>query len=192
MRNRRARSGLLIRSAYALCLLVATCTHAAPLIQHGLFWDYGGVGWFSAAFWTTLAFADPAAAACLFVWPRVGVVLTSGIIGLDVLHNGIVFSDVLRHPSGLHLWTYTAFGLQLAFLLFVIATVRVPWAQAQEHGPSCGGSLGSDIAPNARAESGRGQSAKPPRADSWAQTPGRGRLDTRGSCRRKRHRPSGV
>jgi len=129
MRDRVNRSGLLIRSAYALCLLVATCTHAVPLIQHGIFWDYGGVGWVSTAFWTSLAFADPVAAVSLFVWPRVGLVLTCGIIGLDVLHNGIVFSDILFQPSELHLWTHIAFGLQVAFLLFVIATVRTPWSQ---------------------------------------------------------------
>jgi hypothetical protein len=130
----RDRSGLLVRSAYALCLLVATCTHAVPLIQHGVFWDYGGANPVSVVFWTSLAVADPLAAACLFVWPRVGLALTSGIIGLDVLHNGVVFSDVLRHPSAVHLWTYTAFGLQLAFLLFVIATVRLAWSQAPGHG----------------------------------------------------------
>jgi hypothetical protein len=130
MGKRLNRSGLLIRSAYALCLLVATCTHAVPLIQHGIFWNYGGVGWVSTVFWTSLAIADPVAAACLFVWPRVGLVLTSAIIGLDVLHNAIVFRDILVQPPGRHLWTYTAFGLQLAFLLFVIATVRVAWSQA--------------------------------------------------------------
>ena len=128
MRNASHRSGLRIRIAYALCLLVATCTHAVPLIQHGVFWDYGGVGRVSAAFWTSLALADPVAAACLFVWPRVGLVLTSAIIGLDVLHNGIVFRDVLLQPSARHLWTYLAFGLQVAFLLFVIATVRTAWS----------------------------------------------------------------
>ena len=138
MRIGRPDSGLLIRSAYAACLLVATGTHAVPLIQHGVFWDYGGVGWVSAAFWTALAIADPVAAACLFVWPRVGLALTSGIIGLDVLHNGVVFSDVLRHPSAFHLWTYTAFGLQVAFLLFVIASVRVPWSQARQRTSSPG------------------------------------------------------
>jgi hypothetical protein len=130
------RTGLLIRSVYALCLLVATCTHAVPLLQHGVFWDYGGVGWISAAFWTSLALADPLAAACLFVWPRTGLVLTCAIIGLDVLHNGIVFSGVLLHPSGQHLWTYLAFALQVAFLLFVIATVRAPWSQATKPGRS--------------------------------------------------------
>jgi hypothetical protein len=129
MGKRVIRSGLLIRSAYALCLVVATCTHAIPLIQHGIFWEYGGVGWVSTVFWTSLAVADPVAAVCLFVWPRVGLALTSGIIGLDVLHNGIVFSDVFFQPFELHRWTYTAFVLQLAFLLFVIATVRVAWSQ---------------------------------------------------------------
>jgi len=100
------------------------------LIQHGIFWNYGGVGWVSAAFWTSLAVADPVAAACLFIWPRVGLALTSGIIALDVLHNGIIFSQSFFHPSERNLWTYTAFGLQVAFLLFVIATVRVAWSQA--------------------------------------------------------------
>jgi len=136
MRIRANRSGLLIRSVYALCLLGATCTHAIVLIQHGIFWNYGGVGWESTVFWTSLVIADPVAAVCLFVWPRVGLVLTSGIIGLDVLHNGIVFSDVLLQPSARHLWTYIPFGLQLAFLLFVIATVRAAWAQAPKDGIS--------------------------------------------------------
>ncbi|MFI4963843.1 MAG: hypothetical protein ACHP9T_00615 [Caulobacterales bacterium] len=118
-------------------MLVATYTHAVPLLQHGLFWDYGGVGRVSAAFWTSLAIADPVAVACLFLWPRLGLVLTTGIIGLDVLHNGIVFSDVLRRSAAFNLWTYTAFfGLQVAFLLFVIATVRLAWPQAHGASPS--------------------------------------------------------
>ena|SRR5476649_1428731 len=136
MRNAGNRSGLLIRSVYAVCLLVATCTHAVPLLQHGIFWVYGGVGWFSAAFWTSLAVADPLAAACLFVRPRVGLVLTGGIIGLDVLHNGVLFSGVLFHRSEGHLWTYLAFGLQVAFLLFVIATIRAPWSLEPKDGLS--------------------------------------------------------
>ncbi len=123
------RSGLLIRIFYALCLLVATCTHAVPLIQHGLFWNYGGVGLVSTVFWTSLAIADPVAAAFLFVRPRVGLIMTSGIIGLDVVHNAIAFSGILFQPPERHIWTYTAFGLQLAFLLFVIATVGVAWSQ---------------------------------------------------------------
>ena len=135
MRN-GSRSGLLIRSIYGLCLLGATCTRAIPLIQHGVFWDYGGAGRVTVVFWTSLAIADPVAAACLFMWPRLGLVLTGAIIGLDVLHNGIVFSDMLLRPSGLHLWTYIAFGLQVAFLLFVITTIRVPWSQEPKDGPA--------------------------------------------------------
>lgn len=67
----------------------------------------------------------------LFVRPRAGVILTCGIIGLDVSHNAIVFSDLLLRPSELHLWTYAAFGLQVAFLLFVTATVRRAWPQEE-------------------------------------------------------------
>jgi hypothetical protein len=126
---RKPASSLVLRSVYAVCLLGATCTHTLTLIQHGIFWDYGGVGWASAAFWTSLTVLDPVAAACLFARPRVGLILTCGIIGADVLHNGIVFSDVLLRSTETHLWTYTAFGLQVAFLLFVIATVRLAWPQ---------------------------------------------------------------
>ena len=130
MGSRVDRAGLLIRSVYALCLSVATCTHAVPLIQHGVFWNYDGAGWVSTVFWTSLAVADPVAAACLFVWPRVGLVLTCAIIGLDVLHNGIVFRDILFQAPERHLWTHLAFGLQVAFLVFVTATVRTAWSQA--------------------------------------------------------------
>jgi len=80
-------------------------------------------------FWTALAFADPLAAVLLFVWPRAGLVLTTAIIVLDVLHNSIVFSGVIADPSWLYLWTYTAFALQIAFLVFVITTVRTAWSQ---------------------------------------------------------------
>lgn len=128
------RWGLRLRSVYAICLLGATTTHVSALIQHGIRWNYGGVGWVSAAFWTSLTVADPVAAACLFVWPRAGLILTSGIIVLDVLHNGIVFSGALLHPSKLHL-DYVLFGLQVAFLLFVMATVRTAWSQQRKSTP---------------------------------------------------------
>jgi hypothetical protein len=87
----------------------------------------------STVFWTSLAIADPVTAVCLFVRPRAGLVLTSGIIGLDVLHNAIVFRDMLFQPPERHIWTYAAFGLQVVFLLFVIATVRVAWSQVEKN-----------------------------------------------------------
>jgi hypothetical protein len=132
----RNRPDFLIRCVYALCLLVATCTHATALIQHGIFWDYGGIGWLSAAFWTSLTVADPVAAVLLFVAPRRGLILTAGIIGLDVLHNTIVFRDDLLHPSALRAWTLLALGFQVAFLLFVIATIRFAWPQVRTDGAS--------------------------------------------------------
>jgi len=118
-----------LRGIYAACLLVATCTHALPLLQHGLSWTYGGADPLTAMFWAALAFADPLAAVLLFVWPRAGLVLTTAIIVLDVLDNSIVFSGVIADPSWLYLWTYTAFALQIAFLVSVITTVRTAWSQ---------------------------------------------------------------
>ena len=129
MSRPRLFEGPALRGVYAACLLVATCTHALPLIQHGIFWGYGGGSRLTAMFWTSLAFADPLAAILLFVWPRLGLVLTTAIIVLDVLHNGVVFSGVIADPSWIYLWTYTAFALQIAFLVFVIATVRTAWAE---------------------------------------------------------------
>ena len=134
MPNANGRAGLLIRSIYAACLLVATGTHVVPLIQHGLSWDYG-VGRFSATFWTFLAVADPLATVCLFAWPRLGLVMTIAIIVSDVLHNAIVFSDVLLRPSMSHLWTLAAFALQVAFLVFVGCTVRTAWRQTKSGPP---------------------------------------------------------
>src|SRR5580698_7819262 len=105
MRDRDIRLGFLIRGAYALCLLGATYNHAVPLIEHGVFWNYGGASLISTVFWTALAIADPLAIVCLFAWPRVGLALTIAIIGLDVLHNAIVFSPVLVQPPEQHVWT---------------------------------------------------------------------------------------
>lgn len=122
-------SGLGIRSIYAACLLVATCNHAVPLIQHGLYWDYGGESRLTTIFWTSLAFADPLAAVMLFALPRIGLALTTAIIVLDVMHNAVAFKPLLLGPSWGHLWTYSAFGLQITFLVLVLATVRSAWSQ---------------------------------------------------------------
>ena len=61
------RGSVIVRSIWAACLLVAGANHARILLQHGLFWDYNGVGWASAAYWTSLTVLDPLAAALLFV-----------------------------------------------------------------------------------------------------------------------------
>lgn len=126
------RSGLLIRGAYAVCLLAGTSTHLATLSQYGLFWTYGGVNIAIAVFWNSLVFADPLAAALLFLRPRAGLMLTSGIMVPDVLINASFYGSRLLHePSRIDLWFTAALGLQVAFLIFVAATVRIAWAQTR-------------------------------------------------------------
>ena len=122
--------GPALRGVYAACLLVATCTHALPLIQHGLFWTYGGESQLTTIFWTSLAFADPLAAVLLFVWPRAGLALTTAIIVLDVLHNLTHFGGLIAQSPWPHLMPYTFVGLQVVFLIFVLTTVRTAWAEA--------------------------------------------------------------
>jgi len=64
-------------------LLAGMSTHAATILQHGLFWNYGGgVPRFTRVFWTSLTFLDPLAAILLFLYPRIGVVATFAIISV--------------------------------------------------------------------------------------------------------------
>ncbi len=111
------KSSLVLRVIYALCLLGATCTHAATFWRHGIRWDYGGALLFTRVYWTSLTFLDPLAAVFLFVRPRFGLGLTVAIIVSDVLHNTLV-GVPSRDPRYLS---------QVAFALFVIFTVHVAW-----------------------------------------------------------------
>jgi len=125
-------SGFALRVAYALCLLGATFNHATTIIAHGLFWDYGGLPWPSAAFWTTLTFADPTAALLLFLLPRLGLITTAVIIASDVVHNcWITLYEGARHGFPHQIGAYTMLIEQIVFLLFVAATIRVAWVRAQ-------------------------------------------------------------
>lgn len=108
---------LVLRVSYAICLLGATCTHVAMLWKHGVLWDYGGVHLFTRIYWTSLTVLDPLAALLLFVHPRVGFILTALIIVSDVLHNTLV---------GVSPWN-PMYLSQVAFLLFVAATVYTAW-----------------------------------------------------------------
>lgn len=130
----RARPEVLIRGVYALCLLVGTSTHLVTLVQHGPLYDYGGVNPLTRVFWNLLVAADPLAAVLLFARPRLGLMLTGGIIGLDVANNLAVYVHSLsRGPSPAT--AYPMFlGLQVAFLLFVAATIRIPWTLGPDRG----------------------------------------------------------
>jgi hypothetical protein len=123
------RRSLIVRSIWAACLLLAGANHARILLQYGLFWDYGGAGWMSAAYWTSLTLLDPLAAFLLFTRPKVGIIGTVALIAANVLHNlavtaqrgGGFLADAL-HPMVLS---------QIGFLLLVAATARVAWAAAE-------------------------------------------------------------
>ncbi len=122
------RASLVIRSIWAVCLLGAGANHVRILVRHGLWWDYGGVAWPSAAYWTSLTFLDPLAALLLFIRPKVGIAATMLIIASNVVHNLAISAQ--RAPPGefLHQLASSPFVLsQIGFLLFVFATARVAW-----------------------------------------------------------------
>jgi hypothetical protein len=108
-----------VRTLYAGCLLGATLNHASMLCHHGFFWDYGGVPLATQAFWTSLTFVDPTAVILLILWPAAGAWLTLVIIICDVAHN-TWFG--LAHGKNWN-WMYYS---QVAFLVFVLLTIRMP------------------------------------------------------------------
>ncbi len=97
------------------------------LLQHGLSWDYGGVGWVSAAYWSSLTILDPLVAVLLFVRPRVGIWCAIALIVTNVIHN---LAFTAHHaPAGQFLARASdPFILsQIGFMLFVGATARIAW-----------------------------------------------------------------
>ncbi|HEY0149522.1 MAG TPA: hypothetical protein VGB70_11040 [Allosphingosinicella sp.] len=121
------RRSLIVRSLWAACLLIGGANHLRILIQHGLFWDYGGAAWPSAVYWTSLTLIDPLVAAALFVRPRAGIVATVALIATNVAHN--VGLTAYHAPDGEFLQrAANPFLLaQMGFLLFVLATARIAW-----------------------------------------------------------------
>ena len=122
-----------IRAIYAVCLLGATFNHARVLVQHGLFWDYGGVPIGSAVFWTSLTLMDPLAASALFVRANIGVAAAGLIIVADVVHNlWITAHYALPHRFLVTVTTDPFVISQIAFLLFVAITAPVAWSRTRQ------------------------------------------------------------
>jgi hypothetical protein len=121
------RRSFIVRSIWAACLLVAGLNHLRALVRHGLTWDYGGVAWPSAAYWTSLTFLDPIAAALLFVRPRVGIACTVAIIVTNVIHNLAAIAHYAPDGEFLARVAHPITLSQIAFLLFVGATARTAW-----------------------------------------------------------------
>ena len=120
------RTGLLIRSVYALCLFGATVNHVRAIHARG--WLPAGLPAGTAVYWGSLTFLDPFAAILLFVRPRLGVALTAAIITTDVLHN-VWFRAA--HPvtgSLMHDFSGDPFIMsQMAFWFFVALTAPIVW-----------------------------------------------------------------
>lgn len=122
------RRGRIVRRIWAACLALAGLNHARILVQHGPWWDYGGAGWGSAAYWSSLTLLDPLAAVLLLVRPRAGVAMAAGIIATNVVHNlGFVAGRVPQGTFVHHVATSPPMVSQIAFLLFVAATWRMAW-----------------------------------------------------------------
>jgi len=133
-------AGARIRAVYALCLLIGSINHLTTFLSCGFSCDFAGVPIFARGFWTTLTFLDPAAAVLLFVRPRIGVALTLLIMLTDVGNNtaiwimsrqgaipGIGLDRVALDPI--------AYGLQIAFLIFVLLTLTRAWKHPRATSP---------------------------------------------------------
>lgn len=132
------RGSMIVRSLWAACLLIGGINHARTLLLHGLSWDYGGVGWASAAYWSSLTILDPLVAALLFIRPKIGILSTILLIFTNVIHNLAVTARFA--PEGEFVLRVAANPLllsQIGFMLFVAATAPTAWKGAV---PGSGGS----------------------------------------------------
>lgn len=131
--SRMHRFSLIIRSIYAACLLGATANHARILFQHGLFWNYGGVAWPSAIYWTSLSILDPLTVLLLFIRPKVGIISTVVLIATNVAHNLAVVAYYAPSNEFLHRVVSSPLVLsQIGFMLFVGITTQIAWKGAKE------------------------------------------------------------
>ena len=122
------RGSVIVRSVWAACLLIGGLNHARILLQHGLLWDYGGVAWASAAYWSSLTIIDPLAAALLFVRPRPGIVTTVVLIVTNVVHNLAITAQNTPDGELLTRALSSPFIIsQIVFMVFVGATARIAW-----------------------------------------------------------------
>jgi hypothetical protein len=122
------RRSLVLRSIWAACLLIGGANHARILLQHGFAWDYHGVGWLSAAYWSSLTLIDPLVAALLFVRPKLGIIATVALFVTNVGHNLFVAAPDIPTGEWLGRALSDPFILsQIGFMLFVLATARTAW-----------------------------------------------------------------
>jgi hypothetical protein len=121
------RAGRIVRCIWAACLLLGTANHARIVFRHGLGWDYGGVHWASAAYWSSLTLLDPLVAILLFARPRVGIPATILLIVTNVVHNLAVTARYAPDGAFLTRVTHPIILCQVGFMLLVLTTARTAW-----------------------------------------------------------------
>ena len=117
------KASLTLRIIYAVCLAGATCVHVVTHVQYGVFLGGLEIHGFSVgtrAFWSALTLLDPLAALLIFFRPHAGLGLAGAIIFCDVAHNSWILHHLRMAPDA-------AYWAQVAFLLFLFATIRVAW-----------------------------------------------------------------
>jgi hypothetical protein len=124
------RRSIVVPSIWAACLLGADLNHARLLVQHGLFWDYGGLNAISAAYMTDLTLLDPLVAVLLSVRPKVGTIATIILIVTNVIHNLATTAHFAPPGEFLTRASHPIILSQFVFMLFVIATARIAWSSA--------------------------------------------------------------
>jgi hypothetical protein len=129
------RGSTIVRSIWAACLLLAGLNHARLLVQHGLFWDYGGLNPSSALYQTSLTLLDPLVAALLFLRPKAGIVATIILIITNVIHNVATLAHFAPAGEFLARVSHPITLTQIGFMLFVLATARIGWRGAARSGP---------------------------------------------------------
>jgi hypothetical protein len=121
------RWSIRLRSLWAACLAIAGLNHARLLVEHGLFWDYGGLNPISATYQTGLTLLDPLVAVLLFTRPRVGIIATVVLIVTNVVHNLAVTARFATAGEFLIRASHPITVSQIAFMLLVVATAQVAW-----------------------------------------------------------------
>ncbi|MEI6766906.1 MAG: hypothetical protein WCM76_14850 [Bacteroidota bacterium] len=123
--NKRIKTILIIQ---AICMLIGASTHILWIIENGIFTPNINHPLISTIFWDSLAVIDIIAAMLLILRPKIGVLITSIIITIDVIHNNLILFFYNQHINdiGIKLWAikYWMFIGQILFLTFVFWTLK--------------------------------------------------------------------